>query len=682
MPKHRHSPVQSLYELLSSMRFAISLLSVLAIASIIGTVLQQHKPYSDYEFEFGRFWFAAFGKLGLYDVYHAWWFIVILLFLVLSTSLCIYRNLPLMLREMRSFREHATETSLRHFAHKAEWHVARPVSVALLTEYLARRGYRYKTNPRGEGRVLIAAKKGSYRRLGYIFAHLAIVVICLGGLIDGNIPLKVEEVLGIKAIENNNIPVNQVPEKSRLSSANLSFRGNVVIPEGQGVDFIFISQGSGYLVQELPFSIKLIKFFIKHYPTGQPRTFASTVEITDKATGRSFTHTITVNHPLIYRGVAIYQASFQDGGSHLTFQGWNLFSPEPKPFPFHGAVNQDAELSNGNMKYSVEFTDFRLFNVENLGGGSAAAAVAKPQGFWSAVKGMFGDGLDKEKSKDSHNIGPSVHFKLRNAQGQAVEYDNYLAPVQINGRSFFLSGERASPAQPFSYIRFPVDENQSIGGYMRLRAMLINSAKWHEIAERFARHALQGQSIAPEMEKKFVSSTERVLQIFARGGYDTLARFIEKSVPAKDREKAVRTYLKVLENAAFEAYQLSRAGAGLPPAKVDRRSVQFVRDSLTAFSDSFFYGSPVYLQLTRFKQVQATGLQMTRSPGKNVVFSGSLLLVLGVFFMFYIRERRIWLLVKPDGGDIFFAMSSNRKALDFEREFEQHRYHLAELIKE
>ncbi len=679
MPKPRPSLIKSLYELLSSMRFAISLLSVLAIASIIGTVLQQHQPYSDYEFEFGRFWFAAFDKLGLYNVYHAWWFIVILMFLVLSTSLCIYRNLPLMLREMRSFREHATETSLRHFSHKAEWHVAHSLSVARLTEYLTRRGYRYKIDPRGDARVLVAAKTGSYRRLGYIFTHLAIIVISVGALIDGNIPLKIKEALGVKVVENKNIPVNQVPEKSWVGISSLSFRGNVVIPEGQGVDFVFINQGSGYLVQKLPFFIKVKKFFIKHYPSGQPRTFASIVKITDKATGRSFVRTITVNHPLVYRGISIYQASFQDGGSHITFQGWNLLSTEPKPFPFQGTVNKDAKLSNGSTKYSVEFTDFRPFNVENLGGNGVAA---KPKHFWQEVKGLFGSGVDEAANKDSRNIGPSVHFNLRNAQGGAVEYDNYLNPVPLNGRSFFLSGARENPAKPFNYIRFPADENQSIDGYMRLRAMLINPAKWPEIADRFAWHALRGQSVAPGMEKKLILSTERVLQIFARGGYDSLARFIEKSVPANGREKAVGVYLKVLENAAFEAYQLSRASAGLPPAAVDQRGVQFVRDSLTAFSDSFFYDSPIYLQPVHFKQIRATGLEISRSPGRNIVFSGALLLVLGVFFMFYIRERRIWLLVEPDNGDIFFAMSSNRKTLDFKHEFEQHQRNLAELIKE
>ena len=91
----RSSPaLASLYELFSSMRFAISLLTLLAIASVIGTVLKQNEPYPNYVVEFGQFWFTGFEWLGLFDVYHSSWFLLILAFLVLSTSLCIWRNAP------------------------------------------------------------------------------------------------------------------------------------------------------------------------------------------------------------------------------------------------------------------------------------------------------------------------------------------------------------------------------------------------------------------------------------------------------------------------------------------------------------------------------------------------------------------------------------------------------------
>jgi cytochrome c biogenesis protein len=85
---------KGLLELLSSMRFAISLLTVICIASVIGTVIKQAEPAVNYVNQFGPFWAQLFGQLNLFTVYSAWWFLLILAFLVLSTSLCIARNTP------------------------------------------------------------------------------------------------------------------------------------------------------------------------------------------------------------------------------------------------------------------------------------------------------------------------------------------------------------------------------------------------------------------------------------------------------------------------------------------------------------------------------------------------------------------------------------------------------------
>lgn len=662
------------------MRFAISLLSVLAIASVIGTVLRQSESYSNYIVEFGQFWFSVFGLLGLYDVYHSAWFLVILAFLVLSTSFCIYRNTPVMLREMRSFREHAAESSLRRFAHQAEFGLgADPGQVVQrLSGYLGARGYHYRLNSRGEGPhagTLVSAKAGSYHRLGYILTHAAIVIICVGGLIDGNVPLKVQELLGYKKIEKRDIPQSQVPPESRLSPSNPAFRGSITIPERTSVDVIFLNVADGYLVQELPFMIKLKKFHIEHYPSGQPKSFASDVVITDKESKRSFERTISVNHPLSYRGVSIYQASFGDGGTRFNLNGWSLFSSATKPFSMQGGVRQNIEIGNKAAVYTIEFGDFRKMNVQNF---AESAPVAEGSRQSLADRFKFGN---KPLDRDLRNVGPSFQYKVRDAQGQAREYENYMLPLEFEKRRFFLSGVRGAPNEPFHYIRFPVDEQDSLDGFMQLRAILIDKPAYPEIARRFAHAALQGEAVSETLRARLADSTVKVLEIFGGGGFEALERFIEKNVPEAEREKVAQTYLKILESAVFEAYQLSRERAGKAPAKSDAVTMQFVRDSMNGVSDLFAYGAPVYLQLAGFEEVQASGLQLTRSPGKNIVYGGSVLLILGVFVMFYVRERRIWLLVKPQAGTVLFAMSSNRKTLDFEREFNQRKQELADLLK-
>ena len=92
--KKSNKNLESFIHLLSTMRFAITMFSLLAVASVIGTVLKQNEPYNNYIIKFGQFWFDIFNQLGLYNVYQAFWFLLILIFLITSTSLCISRNTP------------------------------------------------------------------------------------------------------------------------------------------------------------------------------------------------------------------------------------------------------------------------------------------------------------------------------------------------------------------------------------------------------------------------------------------------------------------------------------------------------------------------------------------------------------------------------------------------------------
>jgi cytochrome c biogenesis protein len=653
MLKHpNHSTSREIYELISSMRFAISLLTVLGIASIIGTVLKQNEPYTNYIIQLGQFWFRVFETLGLYDVYHSLWFLLILGFLVLSTSLCVYRNTPSMLKELRAWREHVTESSLRLFKHQAEHALAEPVEVAVprLQQFLQAHGFRFRSVNQ-EGGVLLAAKAGSYHRLGYIFTHLAIVVICLGGLMDGNLPLKVQEMLGTKKLETRDIPISAVPAQSRLSTANLSFRGNMTIPEGGQGSVAFLQIRDGYLVQELPFAVQLKAFRIEHYATGQPKSFESDVLILDPERKQPLAATISVNHPLVYKGIAIYQSDFQDGGSSLSFAGWPLAGNETKPFKVDGKVFDHIRMDDG---LTLELDSFRAFNVLNL----SSDPKAKP-----------------------HNVGPSATFKLRDTQGQAHEYLNYMNPVMLEGRPYLLSGMRSSPSEEYRYLRIPLDDEGSITGFVNWRRMMNDPAKVSTIASRYADRVLSKDVSATKgVRAQFEGSVTRLLHLFAEGGFNALAKFLEKAVPQAEREKAAMTYLRILEGAAFEAYTMSREAAGKSRQESDEAGLLFVRDGLTTLSDTFFYGAPFYLQMTDFKLRQASGLQLTRSPGKTLVYAGSLLLVLGIFAMFYIHERRVWLLVKP--GQLLFAMSAARKSRDFDAEFARINTQLQQLASE
>ncbi|MFC7298384.1 cytochrome c biogenesis protein ResB [Herminiimonas aquatilis] len=668
-------------ELLSSMRFAISLLTLISIASIIGTVLKQNEPMTNYVNQFGPFWFEVFAKFNLYALYSTWWFLLIMTFLVISTSLCLIRNAPKMLKDMRSWRENVREQSLRNFHHKAEWH-SKLARTALMKQTLVRiaaHGYKAKVVEK-ENATLIAAKQGAANKWGYIFAHSSIIIICVGGLLDSELPIRIQKLIFDKTPFSGNGVISQIPAQHRLGLGNPTFRGNTLIPEGSSSSTAIIPQQDGVLIQDLPFTIQLKKFVIDYYSTGMPKLFASDVVVTDHENGKVFAATIKVNEPLIYRGVAVYQSSFEDGGSKLKLSGYPMRGLGHAAFSMQGEVGGTSALgADKGGDHTIEWSGFRAFNIENMAqNGQDVRAVNPKQGFMaSGLDKHLGSAAKNANNKDLKNVGPSVQYKLRDKNGQAREYSNYMQPVLVDGAYVFLAGVRESPAEPFRFLRIPADDNDTVEEWMRLRAAILNPDLRALAAQRYAKRALSdARTDAAGLRAQLQASSLKGLTIFGgdaqEAGYIAVSKFLEK-IPPQDQEKAADIFMKILNGSLWDLWQVAREKDGLKAIEPDEKHGRFLQLATNAFSDAFFYGAPVYLQLQGFDEVKASVLQVTRSPGKNIVYFGCLLLVLGVFSMFYIRERRLWVWIRSeaDGSShALMAVSSQRKTMDFEKEFE------------
>ena len=175
------------------------------------------------------------------------------------------------------------------------------------------------------------------------------------------------------------------------------------------------------------------------------------------------------------------------------------------------------------------------------------------------------------------------------------------------------------------------------------------------------------------MREQVRQSALRSLTIFAgdgnESGFTAVSRFLQ-SVPAAEQEKAADIFMKILNGSMWELWQLAREQAGLKTVSADQKHARFLQLAINALADAGFYHAPVYLQLSSFDEVKASVFQVTRAPGKKVVYLGCLLLVLGVFSMLYIRERRLWVWIRPDqgGSHALMAMSTQRRTLDFDQE--------------
>jgi cytochrome c biogenesis protein len=578
---------------------------------------------------------------------------------------------------MKSWRVNVREQSLRNFHHHAEWSSSRAIDQLArdYTQQIAAAGYQVRQVPK-DGAVLLSAKQGAANKLGYIFAHSAIVIICVGGLLDSNLPIRAQQWLFGKETFKGSGVIAEIPEKHRLGNGNITFRGNTLIPEGQSSNTTILQMGDGVLIQDLPFSIQLEQFIVDFYSTGMPKLFASNVIVTDKETGTNFRATIKVNEPLIYKGLAVYQSSFEDGGSRLKLAGYPMAGSSHVQFPVDGQVGKASRLAGNDGDYTIEWSGFRPFNVENMAAGDPRS-VKQPKGFNENLEKRLGSAANRERGKDLRNVGPSVQYKLRDKTGQAREFSNYMMPVTIDGEEVFLAGVRDNPSEGFRYLRIPADANGKVDEWMRLRAAISDPVMREKAAKRYGANVPLGANSSPQMREQLQLSALRGLNVFAgdaeSSGYIAVARFIDK-VPKEQQERTVDIFMKILNGAMWELWQVARDKDGLPAAVPDAKSARFLQRSTDALADSFFYGAPVYLQLRGFDEVKASVFQVTRSPGKNVVYLGCLLLVLGVFAMLYIRERRLWVWLRPDadgGVRTLMAMSTQRRSLDFDKEFEQ-----------
>ena len=474
----------------------------------------------------------------------------------------------------------------------------------------------------------------------------------------------------------------------RLSERNPTFRGNLVVAEGTQSSTAILSQSDGVLLQELPFAIELKKFIVEHYSTGMPKLFASDIIIHDKATGEKTAARVEVNHPASYKGIEIYQSSFDDGGSHLKLRALPMAAGS-KAFDVEGIVGGSTRLSakdgvSDGETLTLEFTALRTINVENFGGGSGApgsGADVRKVDLRESVESRLGAANKTVTKKELRNVGPSVTYKLRDAAGQAREFHNYMLPVDTgDGVPVFLLGVRENPSDPFRYLRVPADDQGTMEGFLRLRAALADPAARDKAVHRYVSQAVEASR--PELAEQLSQSASRALALYAgsvgqdgkrTGGLQAISDFMEANVPEAERSRAGEVLVRILNGALFELAQLTREPAGLKPLAQSDQTQAFMTQAVLSLSDAQIYPAPLAFELKDFTQVQASVFQVARAPGKNIVYLGCALLILGVFAMLYVRERRVWVWVAPHEGQshAMMALSTNRKTMDGDREFVQ-----------
>ncbi len=272
--------VRWVWRQLTSMRVALLLLMLLAVAALPGSFFPQRPAEPERVARYLAENPAAgawLDRLGFFDVYASPWFSAVYLLLFVSLVGCILPRTTAHLRALRA-EPPRVPRSFARFAVRDEIAVDAPAEEVQRVALAALRG-RYRARGGAEGGTLtVRAERGYLRETGNLVFHLALIGVLVA------------------------VALGQL----------LSYRGQAIVVEGRGfanavVDYDSFQAGAWFTDDALePFSLTLEQFTSDFDPeTLQARDFAAAVSVTE-ADGASRQEVIKVNRPLGVGGASVY----------------------------------------------------------------------------------------------------------------------------------------------------------------------------------------------------------------------------------------------------------------------------------------------------------------------------------------------------------------------------------------
>ncbi|CAI8166537.1 MAG: cytochrome C biogenesis protein CcsB [Prochlorococcus sp.] len=256
---------------ISDLRVAIVLLLVIAIASGLGTSIPQGEPSSRYlEIYSDKPWLGFMHgpmvlQLQLDHVYTSSWFLALLAWLGLALMVCSWRRQWPALQAALRWIDYREPRQLSKLA-LAETIPSDPESEDLdhLASYLKQQGWQVQ-----QQQERLAARRGVIGRVGPLLVHVGLVVLMIGAVWGALAGHRLEQFLA--------------PGRS------------LELLNRDGVNEITLS---------------LESFGIERDPAGRPEQFRSQLKLLESGQTSSSLHEISVNHPLRFHGMTIYQADW------------------------------------------------------------------------------------------------------------------------------------------------------------------------------------------------------------------------------------------------------------------------------------------------------------------------------------------------------------------------------------
>ena len=416
---------------LTSMRTALFLLLILAVAAVPGSIFPQRSidaartnSYLQEHATIGPW----LDRLGMFDVFSSPWFAAIYLLLIVSLIGCI---VPRIRAHARSLRSPVPRVPARLERLRASTEREVPADPADLLraarEVLGAKRYRLRQDDVPDGAPLeLAAEGGRLRETGNLLFHTSLVIVII-------------------AVAFGHL---------------LGFRGDVIVPVGQS----FSNTATRYDTQQYgpwmgPDSLEPWTMSMDHLDVqfehevpkdspqwGQPRHFVADVTTTAPS-GPPVKRTLGVNEPVAIGGADVYllgngyapDVTVRDAGGRIVYSGATPFLPQDNMYRSVGAVKVSGLPKGRQLGFFGFFLPTAAFSPSK-GPYSQYPDLVRP----ALVLGAYeGDLFGGSGPQSVYTLDTSRMTQLKDAKGQPLRI--LLTPGQTyrlpDGRGTISFGE-------------------------------------------------------------------------------------------------------------------------------------------------------------------------------------------------------------------------------------------------
>ena len=308
---------QNIFRLLADLRFAIFILLLISLCSIIGTVIEQDQSIEIYKTNYPLinpiFGFLTWDRIltfGLDHVYKTWWFITLIFLFGISLISCTFlQQFPSLkiARRCQFFRTTGQFYRLKISTVLNSFSFNKILSSIKKNQYSV---FQQKN--------IVYCYKGLIGRIAPIIVHSSMIIILIGTVIGS--------LFGYKAQE-------MVPKTESFHIQNILTNGQLtVIPKT---------------------SARINDFWITYTKQKTVSQFYSDISVLDNKGNEITRKTVSVNYPLIYKDIYYYQTDwtlsglrFQDlNGKILEYPLTNIFSNQNKVWLTW--ISNNSSLDNG-----------------------------------------------------------------------------------------------------------------------------------------------------------------------------------------------------------------------------------------------------------------------------------------------------------------------------------------------